>query len=68
MPGAGSTWLAYGPHTGALTWMATLDGPAEHGVGRALAGGDLDQDGFDDLLLGLPGAGSVALVPGGERP
>ena len=67
-PEAGSTWIAYGPQTGALTWQATLDAPVEQGSGRALAGGDLDEDGFDDLLLGLPGAGAVVLVPGGERP
>lgn len=39
------------------------------GFGTALSAGDLDQDGFDDLIVGAPGdalGGSVVVIPGSE--
>jgi len=52
-----------------------LDGAGGEGLGEVLAGaGDIDGDGFDDLLVGLPGHGGlfagegrVALIRGGAK-
>ncbi len=56
---AGAAFLFYGPLTGALTLAeagATLVGaaPGDH-AGWSVAGpGDIDRDGFDDVLVGAP--------------
>ena len=44
-------------------------GPSHAAAGTALAGGDVDGDGFVDLLIGAPGqdAGAVYVVFGAGR-
>ncbi len=51
--------------------VAGIDGEATAGAefGYSLASGQLDADGFDDLVVGVPGddaaAGSISVLPGG---
>ncbi len=59
---AGLCWLALGPVSGARAQAdadALLYGPGPEGdAGAALSfGGDVDGDGYDDLLVGSPGYG-----------
>ncbi|MFZ5477607.1 MAG: integrin alpha, partial [Myxococcota bacterium] len=70
-PGAGATdegavYLVDGPVYGTLdlaTADATVTGAAAYdGAGEALALGDVDGDGFDDLIVGGPAAGGGAGV------
>lgn len=44
---------------------ATLTGAAGSGLGAAVAGEDMDGDGFSDLLLSAPGDGAIFLLWGG---
>ncbi|MFH1462987.1 MAG: MopE-related protein [Pseudomonadota bacterium] len=66
---AGRALLLYGPVTGALQAddapfiMRGLGQDANAGLALATAG-DLDEDGFGDLLVGAPGVGQVALFRG----
>jgi hypothetical protein len=75
--GAGAAYLVYGPVAGALDLgMADASFPGEDGADSASRGldlgGDVDGDGFDDLLVGAPGndagggaAGATYLLLGG---
>ncbi|REJ74075.1 MAG: hypothetical protein DWQ36_09355 [Acidobacteria bacterium] len=92
-PGAGAVCVVYGdadlftidPDQGQVLSQANLVGAVEDGdlVGFALAAGDLDLDGYDDLVIGAAGegvaidgttyqdAGAVHVVfggPGGLQP
>jgi len=63
---AGGGLLAYGPLSGTVdlanfTLGLTTDELGVEG-GFAVAGGDLDGDGLDDLLLGIPHAGGGETV------
>lgn len=58
------------------TQLARSGGPGgEHRFGAALATGDVDGDGLDELVVGVPGdrdggnpdAGAVVIIPGGGR-
>ncbi len=44
---------------------ATLEGSPGSELGADLAGADLDQDGYSDLILGAPGDGGVYVLWGG---
>ena len=75
--GAGAAYLMYGPFSGAMSFGtpdAKFTGEsARDAAGKSVAvGGDLDGDGFDDLLVGAPssaasatGAGALYGVLGG---
>ncbi|MFH1469324.1 MAG: integrin alpha [Pseudomonadota bacterium] len=71
-PGAGAGYLLYGPPAGGERSLADADavllGAEGHGLGEwVAAGGDVDDDDRDDLLLGCPGcdeAGAVWLLYG----
>ncbi len=65
-PGARSVTIRTGSPDGLERGRTlTLDGP--RGFGAALAAGDLDGDGYDDLVAGAPGAGSIRLLLGGPE-
>lgn len=56
---AGASWLVLGPASGA-TSLASAEGVVrgtslEDYVYSMVGGGDLDDDGFDDLVVGVPG-------------
>ncbi len=64
---AGTAWLLYGPVSGSMSasqadlWM--LGTQSDANAGTALASpGDLDADGFADLMLGAPGDGVPGVV------
>lgn len=65
---AGRAYVTSGTTTGSLSLAsadAILSGTASNGqAGYALATGDLDGDGVDDLVVGAPGASSTHLVLG----
>ena len=66
-PGDSTAWLVPGPRTdeGFLDLMGSaLQGSGGAAVGAALAAGDLDADGYADLVVGGPGAGSAWLLMG----
>ena len=76
-----NVFLYYGGTTGSYELMTDADavlswssnvGASYMGVGRPIHFGDFDQDGLDDLLIGMPAsdsngyrAGSVLHLPGG---
>lgn len=74
LTGAGLVHAFYGGTSGVRTdnsqvWYPGRDGlpgspQANAGVGRALAIGDIDGDGRDDLVVGVPGR-TVGAAPGG---
>ncbi|MDG1484182.1 MAG: MopE-related protein [Myxococcota bacterium] len=67
VPGADTARLIPGPRDvgGDLTVIgAALSGTSGSAVGAALAAGDLDGDGYADLILGGPGAGTAWLLAG----
>ena len=59
---AGSAFLEYGPitSTGGTASYAVYGAAAGDSAGSALAGGDLDGDGYDDLVVGATGVSSAA--------
>jgi hypothetical protein len=73
-PGAGAVNVIYGSSTGlrrAGNQLWTQDQPGVVGVagrrdsfGAALAAGDFDGDGYQDLAIGVPGEGSVHVLFG----
>ncbi|MBU0704918.1 MAG: FG-GAP repeat protein, partial [Chloroflexi bacterium] len=67
---AGAAYLLFGPATGVVdlsTADATFVGEeADDYAGEAVSGaGDVDSDGYDDMLIGAPAEGSSAANPGG---
>ena len=67
VPGANNARLIEGPQSdpGGLTLIASaLQGGSGSAAGAALAAGDLDGDGYTDLIVGGPGASSVWLLAG----
>ncbi len=81
-PGAGSVFVLYGAADGLTdanqqTWhqdVAGIEGESEAGdaFGHALASGDFNTDGYDELVIGIPGknvsgeldAGRILVLPG----
>ena len=65
----GGAWVFSGPLTASASSdeaVAIVEGGASGDDLEAVAGpGDLDEDGYDDLLLGVPGASGAALFLGG---
>ncbi|MCB9741442.1 MAG: FG-GAP repeat protein [Alphaproteobacteria bacterium] len=66
-PNGGAVWVFTGPFSGTLTHSdATVIFNGDGGLGAALSeGGDLDEDGAADILVGAPeweGAGAVFLL------
>ncbi|EDM77067.1 hypothetical protein PPSIR1_19529 [Plesiocystis pacifica SIR-1] len=60
--------LSYGGPVLHLDELGLSSDPGD-GFGVALSAGDLDQDGFDDLIIGAPGdavGGTVVVIPGSE--
>ncbi|MFT5584846.1 MAG: hypothetical protein ACI9VR_002433 [Cognaticolwellia sp.] len=57
---AGSAFLEYGPITssGGSASYALYGAASGDGAGSSVAGGDLDGDGYDDLIVGASGASS----------
>lgn len=70
--GSGAAYLFYGGGTWGLdaspadTADAVLEGSAGDKLGARLAAGDLDGDGFVDLVVGSPGASSTTVRESGE--
>ncbi len=67
IPGSDTARLIPGPRSdgGALTVIGeALSGTGGSAAGAALAAGDLDGDGYDDLIVGGPGAGTAWLLAG----
>ncbi|MES2644868.1 MAG: hypothetical protein V4850_35605 [Myxococcota bacterium] len=66
---SGAAYLFYGPLAGALDTTdadATFNGAsADDYVGTGVALGDLDADGFLEVVLGAPGLDAGALEGGG---
>ncbi|MFT5682043.1 MAG: hypothetical protein ACI8RZ_002961 [Myxococcota bacterium] len=65
--GVGGGWLFYGPVTGSRTTddaeVRFLGETTGSSTGHALVGaGDIDGDGFADLLIGAPGTASAYLL------
>ena len=73
--GAGRVYLAYGPHSGGTVSLSTaghLDAAGSgDAVGSAVAGADVDLDGYANLILGVPGhsadLGCVFLYEGAAK-
>jgi len=66
-PGSGAVYLFYGPVSGQISLSDAdailLGSGANELAGYALAGaGDVDQDGYDDFLIGAPGGGRAGLA------
>ncbi len=62
--GTDVVWVALGPFAGTAS-LVDLEVPAEDagdGLGAALAVGDVDGDGIDDLVFGAPEAGGTGAV------
>ncbi|MCB9744627.1 MAG: FG-GAP repeat protein [Alphaproteobacteria bacterium] len=55
---AGAAWLflgsAAGLQLGSAQKITARDGDVDHGFGYGRGGGDIDGDGYDDLLIGVP--------------
>jgi len=69
-PGEGLAWLFPGSSTGpaaSATWVAQGDGD-DFALGAAVAAaGDVNRDGYGDILVGLPGLADVVADQGGAR-
>lgn len=59
---AGRTYVYRGSASGIATSpAATIDGSPDHGLGSAVAGaGDINGDGYDDVIIGATGASNSA--------
>ena len=59
---AGSAFMEYGPITssGGAASYALYGATSADGAGSSVAGGDLNDDGYDDLIVGASGASSSA--------
>jgi len=58
--GAGSVRVAHGGQLGLLVSSVVLEGGGAEAFGSALAVGDIDGDGQDDLVVGAPSADTAA--------
>lgn len=78
-PAVGAVLVAFGPWAGGPAWVMSVlrpgGGVANDHLGSALASGDFNNDGFDDLAVGIPdddtfaaNAGAVIIYYGAAAP
>ncbi|MBK6531806.1 MAG: VCBS repeat-containing protein [Deltaproteobacteria bacterium] len=65
-PGSNSVYLYRGTATGVAPTPSAITGPVGSGLGSSVAGaGDVNGDGFDDVVAVNPSGNAVWFVPGG---